>query len=127
MGFKVPRRTAVIAFEEGHDYYGAEIVLNLDLPIRAFFDLQRMRQDGKEQDAIQFFATDVLESWNLEAEDGGALSADFAGVETLPPAFISALIDRWVTEGTTAPIPLGQRSSDTAGSEEQSTKAGAVS
>lgn len=115
MGFRVPRRTARVTFEEGHDYYGAEITLNLDLPLGALFQFQALREQSPA-DAIRMFADDVLESWNIEGDDGQPLPADYAGISQLPSAFLNALIDRWVQEGTAAPTPLGQPSSDTGGS-----------
>lgn len=115
MGFKVPRRTARVIFEEGHDYHGAEIELNLDVPLRALFEFQKLREDDPSE-AFRMFAEDVLQSWNIEDDSGAPLPADYEGLCSLPSAFITTLMDRWVTEGTTAPVPLEQRSSDTDGS-----------
>ena len=115
MGYKVPRRNAIVTFEDGHDYYGAEITLSLDLPISLLFELQKLREDGSDA-AIRLFADDVVEAWNLEDDSGQPLPANFEGASTLPAAFISALMDRWVQVATAAPAPLGQTSSDTAGS-----------
>ena len=111
-GYKVPRRTAHVTFDEGHEYHGAEINLNLDVPLRVLFEFQRLREDDPTA-AFRRFAEDVLDSWNIEADDGSPLPADYDGMAELPPAFVTALMDRWVAEGTTAPTPLGQPSSDT--------------
>ena len=118
MGFKVPRRTARVAFEEGHDYHGAEIVLRLDLPVSALFEMQHLREgDSTADEAIRRFADEVIESWNIEGDDGQPLPVQYeGGASTLPAAFIIALMDRWSQEATAAPAPLGQPSSDTAGS-----------
>lgn len=122
-GFKVPRRTAHITFDQAHEYYGAEIDLNLDVPLRVLFEFQKLREDDSVT-AFQLFADIVLASWNIEAEDGSLLPANYQGMSELPPAFVTSLIDRWIAEGTTAPTPLEQPSSDTDGSVVPLTKTG---
>lgn len=114
MGFQVQRRKAVVRFEEGHEYYGAEIEINLDLPIRMLFDFQEL-QATDYQKAMELFARDVLAGWNLE-EDGEPVPADIEGLGTLPHALVSSLMSRWMAEASAAPTPLEQPSSDTDGS-----------
>ena len=115
MGFQVPRRTARVTFEEGHDYHGAEVVFLLDAPTAFLFEFQRAQKADTET-AIRMFADSIIDSWNLEDDAGNALSADYEGAQTLPTVFLSALMERWVAEATAAPAPLGQPSSDTDGS-----------
>ena len=114
MGFQVPRRTARVTFEEGHDYHGAEVVLNLDLPTAAIFELQRLQATDGDA-AVRMFAEDALVSWNVE--DGGApVPASYDGAKTQPSAFILALMQKWLEAATDIPAPLGQSSSATDGS-----------
>ena len=111
MGFKVPRRQARITFEEGHDYYGAEVTLNLDVPMAFLFEFERTRAADTEA-AVRMFVESILAEWNVEDDAGQPIPATYDGAKTQPPAFIRALMDRWVTEGTAAPAPLEQTSSD---------------
>ena len=115
MGFKVPRRTAIVTFEEGHDYHGAEITLNLDVPLAFLFEFERVRAQDPEA-SVRMFVESILAAWNVEDDNGDPVPATYEGARTQPPAFIRALMERWVAEGTVAPAPLEQPSSATAGS-----------
>lgn len=115
MGFQVPRRTARVSFEEGHDYHGAEVVLVLDAPTEFLFEFQRAQKSDIEL-AISMFAESIIESWNVEDALGNPRPTSYEGAKKEPPAFLTALMERWVAEATAAPAPLGQRSSDTDGS-----------
>lgn len=123
MGFQVPRRAARISFEEGHDYHGAEVVLNLDLPLHVLFEFQKLRE-AEPIEAVRLFAAEVLSSWNIEDASGASVPADFDGMCSQPAAFYTAVMDRWVSVATEAPTPLGQPSSDTGGSAAQSIRTG---
>lgn len=114
MGFKVPRRQARVTFEEGHDYHGAEVVLNLDLPTAAIFELQRLQATDGDA-AVRMFADDALVSWNVE-DEAGPVPASYEGAKTQPSAFILALMQKWMEAATDIPAPLGQASSATDGS-----------
>lgn len=111
MGFQVPRRTARVTFEEGHDYHGAEITLNLDLPTAAIFELQRLQAEDADA-AVRMFADDALVTWNIE-DNGVPVPATYEGAKTQPAAFILTLMRRWQEAATEVPAPLGQASSGT--------------
>ncbi len=112
MGFKVPRRKLQISFDEGHEYFGAEVELTLDMPIGLMFDMRTLEADDPEE-ATRLFADQVLASWNLEDDDGEPIPPDYQGARTVPSAFMTTLMKRWSEEATTVPAPLDQTSSAT--------------
>ena len=48
------------------------------------------------------FGDQILESWNLEDENGDVLSADAAGFLTIPPTLGTAILTAWSEAATTS-------------------------
>jgi hypothetical protein len=48
------------------------------------------------------FGDQILDSWNLQDEDGTVLSADAEGFLSLPPALGTAILGAWSEAATTA-------------------------
>lgn len=126
-GFRVPRREAHITFEDS-DYAGAEIQCALDVDFETFFWFQK-RQASEEPDEIKEalcrFADQIIQSWNLEDNDGTPLPADSAGFLKLPPAFGLLILAKWTEAVSTVSAPLGAPSSDGDTLEAESVKMGA--
>ena len=97
--FTVQRRKALLTFEQT-DYEGLHIEARLDVDLRTFLDLQMLAGSGDAnasdlKDAFTMFGDMILESWNLEDEDGTPLTADASGFLTLPPALGTAILTAW--------------------------------
>lgn len=98
---KVPRRRAVLAFEGEYD--GIEVTCLLDVPLRTFFEFQRMAEDIET--SFQEFGDRVLIEWNLEGDDGESLPATGDGFKELPPQFANLILTKWL-EAVAQPAPL---------------------
>lgn len=61
---KIVRRTASISFE-GTEWDGTEITCLLDVPLRVFFEFQRLSQGEDAESAYRKFGDEVLKGWNL--------------------------------------------------------------
>ena len=97
--FTVQRRKALLTFEQT-DYEGLHIEARLDVDLRTFLDLQMLAGSGDAsagdlKDAFIMFGDKILETWNLEDEDGTQLTADSVGFLTLPPALGTAILKAW--------------------------------
>ena len=98
MGYKLPKRTAVIVFEEGHEYAGAEVRCALDVPLRTVLLFRRM-QSGEAEDierGYELFAKEILVRWNIEDEDGNAIPCDAEAFMGMPLAFLNAVTAKWI-------------------------------
>ena len=118
-GFRVPARTATLVFEDKL-YQGAEIVVNLSVPLGVSMSL---REQAESDDPATIYATFVehgLESWNLEGADGKPLPMTVTGLETLPTDFVLFVLDQWTIQIGKVPVPLWARSSDGNTSPEES-------
>lgn len=106
MGYKVPRRQALIRFE-GTDYDGAEITCVLDVDLDIFFTVSRAAGGdvGAIEAALRAFAQRSLLSWNIEDDDGTPIVASEAAFMALPPAMGLLIITRWL-EAAATPGPL---------------------
>lgn len=109
-GFRVPRREALVEFEEGHEYHGAEVRLRLDVPMGLVFEFQRLGSDGEA--ALRRFGDQILLGWNLEDDDGEPVPATADGLLTQPFGFANTLMTRWAEAVTGVPGPLGVPSSN---------------
>ena len=103
--FRVPEKTALITFEEGHEFEGAEIELRLSMSVNTVLELQKLQTEDFDA-AITRFADAVLISWNLDGTDGFPLPATPDGLKSLPFDFVNALMARWQEVATGAPAPL---------------------
>lgn len=106
MGYKVPRRQALINFE-GTDYDGAELTCVLDVDLDTFFTVSRaaVGDVGAIEGALRTFAQRSLLEWNIEADDGTPIEVSEAAFMALPPAMGLLIISRWL-EAAASPGPL---------------------
>ena len=107
--FTVQRRRAVLVFDDP-ELEGIRIEARLDVDLRTFLDLQSLAGggDSKPEDlraAFSMFGDEILQSWNLEDEDGRVLSADASGFLSLPPALATKVLGAW-TEAATASVEV---------------------
>ena len=116
MGYELPKRTAILEFEEGDDYYGAEIEVSLDLPLEMIFRFRRARRPDSEHPATpeevadeeqlyREFGDRALVRWNLTA-GGVPVPATGAGFIAQPGPFCAAVMTAWTraTTGDSAPL-----------------------
>ena len=104
--YTVQRRRAILEFVDP-DYEGMHIEARLDVDLRTFLDLQTLA-GGADSDpeglrsAFQMFGDEILESWNLQDEDGTVLPPNAAGFLSLPPTLGTAILGAWTESATTA-------------------------
>jgi len=104
--YVIQRRRAILVFDQpGHE--GIRIEARLDVDLRTFLDLQQLAggQDNTPEDlrdAFVMFGDQILDSWNIQDEDGTALSPDGEGFLSLPPALGTAILGAWSEAATTA-------------------------
>ena len=108
MGFKIPRRTALLTFE-GTDYDGAEVRVRLDVSLGYFLSIEEMVRSKHILQLYTLFGDETLESWNLE-NGGGPLSANAEGMKALPPALANIILNSWMEAVAKLPTPLSKRS-----------------
>lgn len=117
MGFKVPKRTALLVFEG--EYAGAEVRCRLDVPISLYLDYMGM--DASSRDSIQAgygrWGEEVLIEWNLEDDDGQPLPATGGGFLSLPPRLAGLIVQHWLESAAEVPAPLGGTSTNGVSSE----------
>ena len=103
--FVIQRRRARLEFAQP-EYEGMFIETRLDVDMRTFFDLQALASDdaapGSMVAAFEMFATEILEAWNIQDEDGTTLPADAVGFMSLPPTLGTAILGAWSEAVTTA-------------------------
>ena len=114
--FERPRKTtADVAFDEDHEFYGAEATVALDGPMDFYFTLagdEFFKADPiRKRELIKQFGDTVLVEWNLEDRDGNPVPATGAGLLTQPISFGTDLIIAWIQAGS-PPAPLSEPSSD---------------
>jgi len=102
--FTVQRRRAILEFADP-DYEGIHIEARLDVDLRTFLDLQALASSSENnadslRAAFQMFGDEVLESWNLQDEDGTVLTPDAVGFLSLPPALGTAILGAWTEAAT---------------------------
>ena len=104
--YVIQRRRAVLVFAQP-EYEGIHIEARLDVDLRTFLDLQQLagQSDNNPEGlraAFTMFGDQILDSWNLQDEDGTVLTADAAGFLSLPPALGTAILGAWSEAATTA-------------------------
>ena len=102
--FVLQRRRAHLEFSQP-EYKGLAIEARLDVDMGTFLDLQTLAGTAEPEQlrrAFEMFGNEILESWNLEDEDGRTLPADAEGFLALPPALGTAILGAWSAAATTA-------------------------
>lgn len=104
-GFRPPKRTATLTFEEGHDYHGAEVSVRLDVPMSVVFEFDSL----SPADGMRRFGDEILIDWNIEDDDGNPVPATADGLLSQSSDFGLALLDAWKESAAGVPTPLGRR------------------
>ena len=104
--YTVQRRRAILQCADP-DYAGMHIETRRDVELRTFLDLQTLAGGADAEPeglraAFRMFGDEILESWNLQDEDGAVLSADADGFLSLPPALGTAILAAWTSAATTS-------------------------
>ena len=110
-GFRIPERTARVAFE-GTDYDGAEIKLKLSVSFAQFIALRESAQGEDQEGMARLFGETVLMEWNLEDADGQPLPADGDGMMAVPMDLTNLVVQHWVEAVAAVPAPLEPPSGD---------------
>ena len=104
--FTVQRRRAVLVFDDP-ELEGIRIEARLDVDLRTFLDLQQLAGQSENNPeglraAFTMFGDEILDTWNLQDEDGTVLTADAEGFLSLPPSLGTAILGAWSEAATTA-------------------------
>ena len=104
--YTIQRRRAILVFAQP-EYEGIHIEARLDVDLRTFLDLQQLaggsdNDPDKLRDAFRMFGDEILDTWNLQDEDGTVLTADAEGFLCLPPSLGTAILGAWSEAATTA-------------------------
>ena len=73
MGYQLPERTAVLAFEEGHRLAGLELTVSLSLPLDFYSEMWELWASKKPESLAALmdrFAAMCLRGWNVTDADG---------------------------------------------------------
>ena len=100
----IQRRRAILVFAQP-EYEGIHIEARLDVDPRTFLDLQQLAGQSDNtpeglRDAFRMFGDQILDSWNLQDEDGTVLTPDAVGFLSLPPALGTAILGAWTEAAT---------------------------
>lgn len=133
-GFRIPKRTALIVFEEGHDYHGAEVRCSLDVPMRTLFAFRSMRGESAETisaeaiaESYKMFAEQILVDWNVEDDDGNPVPCTIDAFLDMPMPFLTAVTAKWSEAVTGVPKASGEPSPNGSMSEAELAQMGAAS
>lgn len=126
MGYKLTPRTATIVFDEGTDFAGLEVRVNLRVPMGRWFDQARLFGLSKNPEAMteamangtieagfREFCEQSLIGWNLEDEDGNPVPADYEHFRQQDMLLIQTIIGKWTETASTPSAPLEKPSSNT--------------
>ena len=104
--FTLERRRAVLVFSQP-EYEGIHIEARLDVDLRTFLELQLLAGAGDAdaaslKSAFIMCGDEILETCNIQEDDGSVLSADSVGFLTLPPALGTAILGAWADAASTS-------------------------
>jgi len=105
-GFRIPIRTGRLVFSG--DWQGAEIVVRLDVPVHVFMEIQDLVASEQQLQVFDVFGNKVIESWNLEDENGRSIEPTGKGMGEIPIQFANLIIEQWVEVATQPALPLGE-------------------
>ncbi len=112
MGFREPRRTALITFE-GTQWDTAEVRCRIDVPVRVILEYQRAADDEADVAALfRSFGDDILVEWNVEDDAGAPVPATGDGFLSRSAEFAMAIMQGWAkaAAGVSAPLAGGSPS-----------------
>lgn len=110
MGYKVPKRTLVLEFEQGDEHHGLEVRMILEAPLSLLFEMQRLARIATEEEAeriLRTFGDALLIDWNVEDDEGQPIPATGDGLLSLPFSLARLMIAKWTEAATGPPAPLG--------------------
>ena len=122
MGFKVPRKTALLQFE-GEEFEGCEIRVALDLTFEAQLHMQELQETDDQRAILSQFADSALVSWNLEDESGKPIEVSTEAFLALPGWFGMLVLNGWgeaIQKAGEVSGPLGKPSTNGKTTEEPS-------
>ena len=105
-GFRLPMRTGRLIF--GGDWQGAEVVVRLDVPVMVFMDIQDLVASGQQLKVFEVFGNKVVQSWNIQDEDGRPIEPTGKGMGEVPIQLANLIVEQWVEVATQPSIPLGE-------------------
>lgn len=112
MGTFVRKQRVANISIEGGDYDGLELKLSLSISMGDFIDFQKKRWGMEatiesQEEAMEWFADNVLISWNYAEEEGGEpLPCNYESMMTLEPALFLEVVRRWREAVTEIDVPL---------------------
>lgn len=130
MGYKPPTTGQKLTFE-GSGYEGLEVTVD-SVPLGTLLDISEKFQmiDAEDiagqREVITLFAG-LIESWNVEDDDGNPVPPGLEGLLRYDMPFTMAIIGAWVGSTTAAPPPLPSSSDSGATSPEVLTAMGELS
>lgn len=90
------------------------VVRAYGLSVGELIEVGRMKAEAEGDDGAEslekvllVFASKLV-SWNLEAEDGTTLGANYETLAAQEPGFTLTLLDAWMTAVAGVSLPLGQ-------------------
>ena len=105
-GFRIPIRTGRLIFNG--DWLGAEVVVRLDVPVQVFMQIQDLVASEQQLRVFELFGDKVVQSWNLQDEDGLPVEATGRGMGEVPIQLANLIISQWVEVATQPSVPLGE-------------------
>lgn len=113
MGYRHKIPHIRVAFEDGHEYHGCEVILR-KLQLGEFLDLMQISPDSAVQNVGDQLATmaDKIVSWNLEDETGAPVPVTRETVLQQDKDLMMAVLNGWVTALQGVPAPLESSSPD---------------
>jgi hypothetical protein len=99
VGFRIQKRTARLMFEET-EYDGAEVVVRLDVPVKMYMDIQDLVEEEKHLQVFTLFGDSVLDSWNLQNDEGISIPASSDGMNMIPMDLANIILNMWVEVST---------------------------
>lgn len=105
-GFRIPIRTGKLVFHG--DWQGAEVIVRIDVPVRVFMDIQDLVASEKQLQVFDVFGNRVIESWNIQDEDGLPIEPNGKGMTEIPIQLANLIVEQWVEVATQPSIPLGE-------------------
>ena len=122
MGFKVPRKTALLQFE-GDEFKGCEIRVALDLTFESQLHMTELKEAGDQRAILTLFANAALVDWNLVDDDDQPIKMTATAFLELPGWFGMLVLNHWgdaLTEASQIAGPLGKQSKNGNTTEEPS-------
>lgn len=105
-GFRIPIRTARLVFHG--DWLGAEVVVRLDVPVQVFMQIQDLVASEQQLKVFEVFGDKVIQSWNLQDEDGLPVEPTGKGMGDVPLQLANLIVEQWVEVATQPSVPLGE-------------------